>query len=522
LRARQFPEDQGPLAHAVRPSSYIEINNFYTPTIYEKGAEICRMLLTMLGQDTFRDGTDLFFERHDGQAATVEDFLRCMADASGRDLAHFSKWYDQAGTPVVTVKTSHDDVAQEFKVEISQHTPDTPGQTNKPPLHMPLSIGLLGKQGDELPLQTKENVPLHGGILELTEANVTVTFRHIKQRPVLSINRAFSSPVIVESDASDDDLLVQIAHDTDSFNRWEAAQTLARRFLLMAYHGNQVDVTAYADALLETLKTTSLDDAFKALMLQLPGEAEITALIGRSVDATLMHTARVQVLQALSDRLEGKLQKILRQTLEVGPYQPDTQGTARRSLRLAALALLAYAKPSEAVTIARTDFEAASNMTISAGSLSAVLCVTDNRVDQMLDQFYHRHANDHLLVDKWFMLQAARPVANPAHRIETLTKHSAFNFKTPNRVYALLGGFTASNLAGFHAADGSGYKLMADVTITLNAINPQVASRIATSFRSWKQYDETRSMQAAGEMRRILATPGLSRDVYEIISRTLT
>ena len=521
LRARQFPEDQGPLAHAVRPASYIEINNFYTPTIYEKGAEICRMMLTMLGRETFRDGTDLFFERHDGEAATVEDFLRCMADASGRDLTHFSRWYEQAGTPIVIVKTSYDAAAKEFGAVISQHTPDTPGQTGKQPQHMPLMLGLMGRDGRELPLLTKENVSLHDGILELSDASLTLTFRNVSERPVLSINRNFSAPVILQNDASDDDLLLQMAHDSDSFNRWEAAQTSARRLLLKAYNGDGFDVSAFAEGLQQTLVSPELDTAFKALMLQLPGEAEITVTIGSDVDATRVHTSRTDVLQALSSYLAQDLRRVIHETEDDGPYRPDTAGTGRRSLRLAALAMLAHSDTDEAVAIAQTDFSNARNMTIETGALAAVLNVDDNRVTAMLDTFYARHQTDNLLVDKWFLLTAAKPAANPAKRIETLTKHSAFTFKTPNRVYALIGGFTGGNLAGFHAADGSGYVLLADVILTLDALNPQVASRMATSFRSWKQYDAARRGKAAAEMQRILAMKGLSNDVYEIISRTL-
>jgi aminopeptidase N len=521
LRSRQFPEDQGPLAHAVRPSSYIAINNFYTPTIYEKGAEICRMMMTMLGRDTFRDGIDLFFDRHDGKAATVEDLLLCMADASGRDLAQFSKWYEQAGTPIVTVKTSYDPAAQEFTVEISQHTPDTPGQTDKKPLHVPLVLGLLGQDGLELAMKPSENIPLHGGVFELTEAVQILTFRKLPERPVLSINRGFSAPIILQSDATDDDLLVLMAHDTDSFNRWEAAQTLAKRLLLAAYRGEMPDVAAFACGLRKTLSAPELDKAFKALMLQMPGEAEITTAIGRDVDASRVHQSRVAILKSLSTHLVSNLRKALDETKEMGRYQPASASTARRSLRLASLALLSYSEPGAAVAVARGEFDAALNMTMEAGVLAAVLHVDDVTTGQMLDRFYERHAGDHLLVDKWFAFAAAKPAQSPAARIETLTKHSAFTFKTPNRVYALIGGFTVGNLAGFHARDGSGYRLLADVIITLNSINPQVASRMATNFRSWKQYEVECREHAAAEMRRILSSPGLSNDVYEIISRTL-
>ena len=521
LRARQFPEDQGPLAHPVRPSSYIEINNFYTPTVYEKGAEICRMLMTLIGRDTFRKGMDLFFARHDGEAARVEDFLACMADASGQNLSHFAKWYEQAGTPVVTVSTAFDEDAAEFTVTLRQHTPDTPGQSIKPPLHMPIALGLIGEDGADVPLVTKENVDLSNGVATLGKAETTLTFRNIVKRPVLSVNRGFSAPVILQSDASDDDLLFQAAHDSDSFNRWEATQTCARRLLIGAYHNTPVDVSALAEALRRTIQSSTLDHAFKALSLQLPGEAEIAAALKTDVNAVQLHDSRARVLSSLAGLLQGELLEQLDATRDHGPYVADVSGTARRSLHLAALGLLARHNAAFSVAHAEQLFETATNMTLESGAIAAVLSSDLAMVDRLLTRFYERHRDDHLLVDKWFMLMAARPSADAAHRIRTLTQHEAFTFKTPNRVYALIGGFTGGNLAGFHAADGSGYALLADSIITLNSINPQVASRMATSFRSWRQFDAPRRARAEAEMRRILASSGLSNDVFEIISRTL-
>jgi aminopeptidase N len=521
LRARQFPEDQGPLAHPVRPSSYIEINNFYTPTVYEKGAEICRMLQTLLGQDGFRKGTDLFFQRHDGEAATVEQFLTCMADASGRDLSHLALWYGQAGTPVVSVKTSYDAASETLTADFSQTVPDTPGQSNKRPMLVPLALGLLGRDGAELSLDVHGNVALQGGVLELTDAETRVVFHNLAEWPVLSMNRGFSAPIILQTDATESDLLLQVAHDRDSFNRWEAAQTIARRLLIRAYHLEDVDVTDFAAALEQTIADPAVDDAFKALMLQLPGEAEVTATLAHDVDAARVHDSRQRILAGIAERLSRSLSDTLDRTISLDVYEPDTRGTARRALRLAALSMMAQTDGPSAVKMAAEEFAAARNMTMEAGSIAAVMQVADARVDGMLEQFFTRHKTDHLLVDKWFMLMAARPALDSAKRIRTLTKHSAFTFKTPNRVYALVGGFTSGNLGGFHAADGAGYKLLADVILTLDDINPQVASRMATSYRSWKQYDITRRSKAAAEMQRILAGSGLSNDVYEIISRTL-
>jgi aminopeptidase N len=519
LRARQFPEDQGPLTHAVRPSSYIEINNFYTPTIYEKGAEICRMLHTLLGALTFRAAMDLYFERHDGEAATVEDFLRCMAEASGRDLSQFAKWYEQAGTPIVDVCTRYDPVAQEFHVELKQHTPATPLQNHKFPLHVPLALALLSPSGETVKLVTRGDEKQNNGIFELTTAEAILVFGNVERRPVLSINRGFSAPIILRNDATDDDLLFQMARDDDSFNRWEAAQTCAKRLLVDCYFGRPVDVIKFAHGLAQTLADAALDNAFKALMLQLPSEAELTAAIGQNVDAELAHTSRKNVLNEIATLLIGDLRKALTQTEDVGEYRADMEGSARRSLQSTVLSMLGYADAAAALKIAQQNFQAATNMTIEAGALGSVLNIADASVDAMLQIFYQRHNDDPLLIDKWFVLKATR--ASSAADVVALIKHPSFTFKNPNRVYALIGGFTGNNLSGFHAADGSGYGLLADAILTLNTINPQVAARMANGFRSWGRYDIFRRRRAEAEMQRLLRHPQLSNDVFEIISRTL-
>jgi aminopeptidase N len=520
LRSRQFPEDQGPLSHAVRPSSYIEINNFYTPTVYEKGAEICRMLLTLLGEGTFRKAMDLFFERHDGDAATVEDFLRCMSDASGRDLKHFAKWYEQAGTPVVEVTSSYDKANQKLTVSIAQETPATPGQSEKQPLHLPLMIGLVDQDGRDVALQSEGNVQVKDGLLELTEPSATITFTGVQSKPVLSINRGFSAPIVLKTDASDSDLLRQMTLDADPFNRWEAAQTCARKMLVSAYKGETIDTAGFAEGLRQTLENTSLDQSFKALCLQLPGEAELAGTLARDVNAERLHTTRAKVLQSVSEVISETLLSWITKTKERGAYAPDPIGVAQRSLHLACLGLFAHANPNEALQLAEELFRTADNMTLEGGAIASVLFVPNKRVDDMLQTFQRRHSSDHLLMDKWFSMMAALPAPHAASRIEELTRHAAFSFKTPNKVYALIGGFTSGNLAGFHAEDGSGYRLLADCVIKLNAINPQAASRMATGFRSWRLYDVPRRQQAEQAMRHILSQKDLSNDVFEIISRT--
>jgi aminopeptidase N len=522
LRARQFPEDQGPLAHAVRPESYIEINNFYTPTIYEKGAEICRMIQTLIGVDDFRKGMDIYFAKHDGTAATVEDFVGAMAEASGRDFQQLMRWYSQAGTPVVKVESVFDATRAELAVTVSQRTPSTPGQTEKLPQHIPLVMGLVSSTGAAIDLQAADNVTPVSGALELTGDTQTFRFGGLKERPVVSINRGFSAPIVLESTAPDEDDAVLLRHDTDSFNRWEAAQRLGKRALLMGVGGGDTTslIAMLCDGLAAVLDDATLDNAFKALMLQLPTEAEIAAALGRDVDADRVHEARQNVRRALSEMLTGRLQKTLAATAERGAYVPDTAGTARRSLRFAAMGLLAAFAPESALEAAQEDYAARANMTAEIGALSSVLMIDHARVDAMLDAFLTRHGHDPLLADKWFLLQAGRTRVHAAQHVEALSRHSKFSFKTPNRVYALFGGF-AGNLAGFHAADGAGYRLMADAVIKLNNINPQVAARMAGTFRSWHLYDAPRRARVAEEMERILAVPTLSKDVFEIISRTL-
>jgi aminopeptidase N len=520
LRARQFPEDQGPLAHAVRPSSYIEINNFYTPTIYEKGAEICRMLHTLLGPSVFRKAMDLYFERHDGKAATVEDFLACLSEVSQRDLQHFAQWYEQAGTPVVDVKSHYNSGAKEFVLSLMQHTPATPGQSTKAPLHIPLALGFMTEAGEMLNLKPIANTPFHNGVFEFDTTSTTLTFQNVSSCPVVSINRGFSAPIVLRSDATESDLLCQISSDEDSFNRWEAAQTIGLRLLVAASSGLTPDVAAFASSLRDVLHSPNLDNAFKALMLQLPTEAELTTALATDVDAEKVHRGRRDVLTLIANSLEPDLKNTLAHDDNSGVYHPTSESCGLRSLRGAALYLLSHAAPSEALKVAQQDFKAASNMTSELGAIANLLHVEHPNVDMMLEAFFIRHHTDHLLVDKWFMLQAAR--AKTVKDISALTQHAAFTFKTPNRVYALLGGFTSSNLRGFHAADGSGYRFFAECIITLNAINPQVAARMANGFRSWGRYDAMRREHAAAAMGKILQQNDLSNDVYEIISRTLT
>ncbi|MDP1699340.1 MAG: aminopeptidase N [Aestuariivirga sp.] len=524
LRARQMPEDAGPLAHPPRPNAYIEINNFYTPTVYEKGAEICRMMKTLIGDKAFRKAMDLYFERHDGEAATVEDFVACMADTSGRDLTQFFKWYEQAGTPQVKVTTHYDAKAKTFDLTLAQTTAPTPGQSDKQPMHIPFGLGLVEPSGEDMTLDLEGVGSLNAPIIELTEEKRSFRFRNIVMRPVLSLNRGFSAPVILQEDVSPEDQLFLMGRDRDTFNRWEAGQSLGKKLIIASLKPpNDLadvmgDIGGYAAALKTTLGDQKLDQAFKALMLGLPTEADIAAALAANVDTDQVLKAREFVRGQLGGRLRDTLLGIWNDTRESGKYEPNPESTGRRSLRYAVLGLLAAGMPDMTIDLIQRELASASSMTAEIGALTAMLSIDAPETQQELDKFYARHKGDSLLVDKWFALNS---YAADAAKIETLMGHPDFRLSTPNRVYALIGGFTAMNLSAFHAADGEGYRVVADTILKVNAINPQVAARMATGFRSWRIMDEVRRQAAAGQLERILASPGLSRDCIEIVSKTL-
>jgi aminopeptidase N len=526
LRARQMPEDAGPLAHPPRPNAYIEINNFYTPTVYEKGAEICRMMKTLIGDKAFRKAMDIYFERHDGEAATVEDFVRCMADASGRDLTQFFKWYEQAGTPRVNVTTHYDPKSKTFDLTLAQRTAPTPVQADKQPMHIPFNLGLVGPSGEDMALDLDGVGSLNTPIIELTEEKRSFRFRNVQNRPVLSLNRGFSAPVILQENVSPEDQLFLMARDRDTFNRWEAGQSLGKSLIIASLAALRDKLPppltkSYADALQKTLSDTTLDAAFKALMLGLPTEADIAAALGKDVDTDMVLKARDRVRAKLGSALKEGLLAIWKDTAERGAYVPSPENTGRRSLRYAALGLLAAGAPNLVVDLIQNDLATASSMTAEIGALTAMLGIDVPERNLELEKFYTRHAEDHLLVDKWFALNSYIPGAGAAARIERLMEHPDFRLSTPNRVYALIGGFSSVNLSGFNAADGEGYRVVADTILKLDRINPQVAARMATGFRSWRIMDEVRRKAATAQLERLVATSGLSRDAFEIISRTL-
>ena len=521
LRAQQFTEDAGPLAHPVRPGSYIEINNFYTATVYEKGAELIRMLKTMVGADAFRRGMDLYFERHDGEAAVVEDLVGALGDGSGRDFGEFLKWYDQAGTPRVEVETNHDASAAALDVTIRQRTPPTPGQPDKQPLHMPFRLGLLYRDGTDLPLVDASAGPVEDGVLELHAAESRFRFTGISAPPVLSLNRDFSAPVVLDTAQDVDDLLVLLAHDTDGFNRWQAGQSLAFQAVTARMTGDMPNwLPAFADALDQAVGDEGLAPAFRAELLALPSESDIAREIGENIDTDAIHSARTEVIRTLGDKLAPTLEAVRTRHTLAGPYSPDAASASRRGLANAALALYARSR-DDGAAIASAAFETAQNMTDTMGALSVLTHMdAPERVDA-LGAFYDRFQGNPLVVDKWFTLQAISSRKSTTADVRALMEHPAFTLANPNRVRSLIGAFAIANPSGFNTADGTGYGLVADVVLTLDKKNPQVAARLLGAFRSWRRLEENRRKRARAALARVAGTPDLSPDVYEIATKSL-
>jgi aminopeptidase N len=524
LRAAQFIEDAGPLAHPVRPEQYKEINNFYTATVYEKGAELVGMIQTLIGKDNFRNGMDLYFARHDGEAATVEQFVQCFADASGRDMSEFMRWYSQAGTPVVTVATRYDAEAKTFTLDCKQTLAPTAGQPTKLPMPIPLRTGLVGKDGNDLPLFPGSHAT--SDVLELSEPEQTFTFINVPERPVLSTNRGFSAPIKLETDLSDDDFAFLAAHDTDPFNRWQALQTISTRLLIENVGLIRAGQSARADdrliqALARLLEDQSLEHAFVALSLVPPDQGDIAREIGRDIDPDAIYRARQALRVDIGTRLGAALSTIYDRLTSGGGYSPDAASAGRRSLRNVALDLMAAPGEPDAIARVARQYEAADNMTDRMAALSVLSQHETPERDRALDDFYRRYENDALVIDKWFSLQAMAPRAETLERVKALTAHPAFSMSNPNRVRSLIGAFAQSNPTHFNRADGAGYNYIADVILALDPRNPQIASRMATAFRSWRTLESGRQAKAEAALRRIQSASGLSRDVSDIVERAL-
>jgi aminopeptidase N len=526
LRAMQFVEDAGPLAHPVRPNVYREINNFYTATVYEKGAEVVRMIQTLLGVNNFRKGMDLYFERHDGEAATVEQFVQCFADASGVDLSQLMLWYSQAGTPEVVVSGSHDARTKTFRMEIAQTVPQTPGQPNKEPMLVPLAVGLVGRDGANLPLKLAGGKRVERGILSLRKSSEVFVFEDIAEPPVMSLNRNFSAPVRVVANLSGDDLRFLAAGDADPFNRWQAIQSLATRLLVdnvaaIRSGGATRRDQGLIDALAAILDDTSLEHAFVALALAMPGEADIAREIARDVDPDAIFSARSTLREQIGQQLAGALQDRYRSLADTGPYRPDSAGAGRRALRNTCLELMVAARTPGAIELAAQQYRDADNMTDRVAALTALSRWDVPERAAALDDFYERYKDNALVVDKWLSMQASIPEASTPARVKALTSHPAFSMGNPNRVRALFGAFAMANQTQLNRPDGAGYDLLVDTVIALDPKNPQVAARLLTALKSWRVLESRRRTLAEAALRKVAARPSLSRDVSDIVSRAL-
>jgi len=527
LRAMQFVEDAGPLAHPVRPSVYREINNFYTATVYEKGAEVVRMIQTLLGVADFRKGMDLYFARHDGEAATVEQFVQCFADASGVDLSEMMLWYSQAGTPEVVVSASHDARTKTFRVEIAQTVPPTPGQPAKEPMLIPFAVGLVGRDGNDLSLRLAgSSRPVERGILSLRNSSEVFVFEGIAEPPAMSLNRNFSAPVRVVANQSGDDLRFLAAHDSDPFNRWQALQSLATRLLVDNVAAIRSGAATRSDqgllaALAAILDEAALEPAFVSLALTLPSEADIAREIARDVDPDAIFAARNALREAVGKHLAAALQHRYRALADRGPYRPDAAGAGRRALRNTCLDLLVAAGAPGAIALAARQYRDADNMTDRMAALTALSLRDVPERAAALDDFYERHKDNALVIDKWLSLQASIPEPATLARIKALTSHPAFSMSNPNRVRALFGAFAMSNQTQLNRSDGAGYDLLTDTVLALDPKNPQVAARLLTALKSWRVLEPQRRERAEAALRKVVAQPSLSRDVGDIVSRAL-
>lgn len=510
LRARQFREDQGPLAHAVRPESFVEINNFYTATIYEKGAEVIGMLKRLVGDADYARALDLYFDRHDGQAATIEDWLKVFEDVTGRDLTQFKRWYSQAGTPRLGVHEAWAAGAEggTYTLTFTQTNPPTPGQPEKEAKVIPIAVGLLNPNGDEVVSTT---------VLEMNKPVQSFAFKGLSARPIPSILRGFSAPVVLERDVPQSERAFLLAHDTDPFNRWEAARGLAKEVLARMVTKGATPSADLLDGMARLAFDDSLDPAFRALALRLPSEDDMAATLhatGQVPDPARIHAARRALGLALAEKLAPGLPDLERTCRTEGPFSPAAGPAGQRALRLAALALMARLDGGAAAQLA---FAQASNMTESFGALAILL--ENGQGKQELAAFGSRWTHDRLVMDKWFAVQVAMAAPDQAAAtVARLTEHPAFDMKNPNRFRAVLGALTA-NHAGFHHDSGAGYATLADWLIRLDPLNPQTAARMSTAFETWPRYDADRQGMIQAALDRILATRGLSRDLSEMAGR---
>ncbi|HEV2531060.1 aminopeptidase N [Phenylobacterium sp.] len=521
LRARQFAEDQGPLAHPVRPSSYLKIDNFYTATIYEKGAEVIRMLKTLIGPEAFRAGMDLYFERWDGHATTVEEFIKCFAEASGRDLTAFFTWYEQAGTPRVQLASRYNAAKRTLDLELTQETPPTPGQPVKTSAPVPVRLGLLDHDGRTLAFE-RDGEAVDETVIVLDAARAKVRLEGVDRPPVVSALRGFSAPVVLTSDAEPKDRYILLAGDPDLFNRWEAGQELARELILRRAKGHPDDVgeERFAEAMGRSLADQAADPAFKALMLALPSEPDL-ALALQPADPAAIHEAREALRLRLAVHLEADLRRLHAGLQEPGEFSADAAAAGRRALRNAALELLAANPRAETAELAEGHYRGAGNMTDAMGGLNALMLIGGPEYEQALADFYAKWTSEPLVIDKWFALQARDPDESALGRVMGLTAHPAFDAKNPNRLRALVSTFANFNPVRFHDPSGAGYRFLADQILAVDRYNPMTAARLVDVLGAWRRYAPELGQLMKAELQRIAKAEPLSKNVFELVTRSL-
>ncbi len=526
LRARQFAEDAGPLAHPARPQSYMKVDNFYTATVYQKGSEIVGMLKTLLGADDFRKATDLYFERHDGQAETVDSFVKAFEDASGKDLTQFRTWYSQAGTPRVTARGEWDEAAGTYALTLSQVTNPTPGQPDKAPQHIPVEMGLVGASGAALPLRLEgDNVPETptNRVLEFTNATQTFTFTGVTERPVPSLFRGFSAPVILDDGLSAEDQRHLMAHDEDPFNRWEAGQAQARDMLTSDANAitqgkSPKAADNYIAALAAILVDNDLAPAFKARALTLPDEMTI----GQSmvvIDPDAIHTARHGLNNAIANALHDDLLRTYNDLMTDAPFSPDAASAGKRALRNRCMGLLSALDTGASSELVFEHFKTAKNMTDEIAALGILASLETPHRATALQAFYDKWKEDPLVLDKWFQVQARSSLQSTPQAVAALTKHPDFTLKNPNRARSLIAAFGMGNQLRFNGADGAGYNVFAEQVLALDKLNPTVAGRTMTAMESWRRFDETRQAHGRAVLQEVIDTKGISKNLYETATR---
>jgi aminopeptidase N len=527
LRGAQFPEDAGPMAHPVRPASYMEISNFYTTTVYEKGAEVVRMIHTLIGVHNFRKGMDLYFQRHDGQAVRTEEFAQAMQDASGTDLSQFKRWYEQAGTPRLDIAADYDAAGHRYTLTVKQSCPATPGQPDKQPFHIPFAVGLVAADGGEIPLQLAGEARAGGGtrVLSLTKAQEKFEFVNVPERPVPSLLRGFSAPVNLRFDYPDAELTHLMAHDADSFNRWEAGQRLALNLLLRGIgelregRAPQFPDT-FVKAFGRVLADAPDDPAFAAEALGLPSEGYVAEQMGE-IDPDAIHSVRRSLRRHIAAALRGELLAVYRKSTAPQPYSPDARSAGLRALRNLCLGYLMELDDANVHALCIGQFDTADNMTDSMAALSALVNAEGGGREHALQKFYDKWKDEPLVLDKWFAVQATSRRPDTLATVKRLMQHPAFTLTNPNRVRSVVSSFCHGNQVRFHAADGSGYAFAAEQTIAIDALNPQVAARLARSFDRWRKFDAARQAHARAALERIRDTAGLSKDTFEVVTRAL-